>query len=347
MPQLANQTFEYRGKGQRFVVPVSGEYLLELWGAQGGYAVGHPNHRTPQNKPISQAKGGLGGYTKGKIKLKAAQVLYVFVGGQGNPYVGSSTLRITGGFNGGGSSDGCNTDGGGGGGGGATHISTENSILQSCSPPSVLIVSGGGGGAWGCKGISYSNARGLSEGGNGGDLTGGTAGYGGTMGYTTEPNYADYYNQKYSDKRSGAYNFATGGTQTSGGYQGCYQCTLNYAKTSSPSGFGKGADSGNAASHSGGGGGGGYYGGGAGTSGNNPCGTGGGGGSSYVSSSIYENLMLQGVNEGNGKVVISPVFIDFTDYYNNFNEYKTCVNCPNIMSAKNYILILLYLAMSE
>lgn len=340
MPQLTNQTFGYTGEGQTYVVPISGEYLLELWGAQGGYADGHPNHRTPQNQPISQAKGGLGGYTKGKIKLKAAQVLYVFVGDQGNPYVGSSTQRITGGFNGGGSSDGCTTDGGGGGGGGATHISTQNSILQSCSPPNVLIVSGGGGGAWACKGHAWTELRGMSEGGNGGDLTGGTAGYGGTMGYTSNPSNSNMYNQGETSKEYGAFNFATGGAQTSGGYQGCYQCSLVYAKTSSPSGFGKGADSGSAGSHSGGGGGGGYYGGGAGTSSNNARGTGGGGGSSYVSSSISEHFMLQGVNEGNGKVVISPVLI-------NYNEYNTCVNCPNIMSAKNYILILVYLAMSE
>lgn len=337
MPGLSNQTFEYIGMGQSYTVPISGEYLLEVWGAQGGYAVGKPNaNRTPENQPISQARGGLGGYTKGKIRLEANQVLYVFVGGQGNNYIGSTTSPITGGFNGGGSSMGCNTEGGGGGGGGATHISTQNSVLESCSLSKVLIVSGGGGGAWGCYAYSWSYTRGLSEGGQGGGKEGGRAGYGGSMGYTTDYTKSNIYNNGKSE--SAAYNYATGGTQTEGGTQGCASGSNSDYKTASPAKFGKGADSAKAGSHSGGGGGSGLYGGGAGASGTNDLGTGGGGGSSYISVSMYDTEILQGVREGHGKAVISPISIAL-------KEYETLVNCHNYYSFRMNNFLLVFISM--
>lgn len=333
-----SQTFTYKGTGQVYTVPKSGEYLLEVWGAQGGNAAGHPNHRTAQNQPISLAAGGLGGYTRGKIKLEMQQKLYVFVGGQGNQYTGSSSIsKITGGFNGGGSSNGCNAYGGGAGGGGATHISTVNDVLQKLSKSDVLIVSGGGGGASGCLFSAWDTYRGLSEGGQGGGLIGGRAGYDGSMGYTGLASNTNIYNQ--GDSNSQAFNYATGGTQTSGGVQGCAKGSNSYLKTDIPADFGKGADSGNAQGNSGGGGGSGFYGGGAGASGNNPWGTGGGGGSSYVASSMYDTLLNQGVNIGHGKAVISPLF-------NIIQECKTFGNCQIYLSLRLFYLSLVFITTS-
>lgn len=332
-----SQTFTYKGTGQDYTVPKSGEYLLEVWGAQGGNAAGHSGHRTAQNQPISQASGGLGGYTKGRIKLERNQKLYVFVGGQGNHYTGSSTTKITGGFNGGGSSNGCSKFGCGAGGGGATHISTVNDVLHKLSKSDVLIVSGGGGGAWGIVNTIYSTYRGLSEGGQGGGLIGGRAGYDGSMGYTSVASNANIYNQ--GDSNSMAYNYATGGTQTSGGVQGCALGSNSYLKTDTPADFGKGADSGKAADNSGGGGGGGFYGGGAGASGNEPWGTAGGGGSSYVASSIYDTLLNQGVNKGDGKAVIFFLF-------NMIVECKTFGNCQIYLSLRLFYLSLVFITTS-
>lgn len=324
--------------GQSYTVPVTGYYLLETWGAQGGYALTNSkDNRTPDNKPITKAIGGLGGYTSGKIKLKEGQVLYVFVGDQGQNYEGKSTTQINGGFNGGGSSMGCNTNGGGSGGGGATHISTKNSPLQSCTLPDVLIVSGGGGGAWACYYGTWNDKRGLSEGGLGGGLEGGRAGYGGTMGYSATASRSNIYNQGTSD--SAAYNFATGGTQLSGGVQSCAGGSNSCFYTSSPATFGKGADSGNAAQHSGGGGGSGLYGGGAGASGENACGTGGGGGSSYTSASMLEPIMQQGVREGNGKVVISMTTVKV-------QACQTFVNCQIYLAMRLNNLLLVITSMS-
>ena len=63
-------TFEYRGAIVSFVVPVTGQYTLETWGAAGGKS-GHG------------ARGGYGGYAKGTIQLTTGQTIYIVVGGQG------------------------------------------------------------------------------------------------------------------------------------------------------------------------------------------------------------------------------------------------------------------------
>lgn len=63
-------TFNYMGMIETFVVPVTGTYTLEVWGAQGGKS-GHGQ------------RGGYGGYAKGNITLTAGETLYVVVGGEG------------------------------------------------------------------------------------------------------------------------------------------------------------------------------------------------------------------------------------------------------------------------
>lgn len=101
--QQGSTSFGHTGGVQEFTAPTDGTYVIETWGAQGGGS--------------SSYSGGLGGYAKGSITLKAGQKLYVFVGGAGSKY--------SGGYNGGG---GANTYYGGGG---ATFVSTENKGLSS------------------------------------------------------------------------------------------------------------------------------------------------------------------------------------------------------------------------
>ena len=238
--------FTYEGKEHKFDVPLTGNYLLEVWGAQGGNAGGG-------------YLGGYGAYSTGVAELNQSQKLYVYVGGQGAV---SATGTATGGYNGGGSGFG-STDCCSGcgyryaaGGGGATHIATVSGILSSLSSykdtggtnlsNEILIVAGGGGGSY------YDNDESAHTGGAGG----GISGRNGIFGFTT-----------YSYKV-----MATSGTQTSGGTAG-----YTYASVSGNGSFGKGQDIGRKCQESSGGGGG-YYGGGGGAWAS------GAGGSGYINS---------------------------------------------------------------
>ena len=131
--------FDYTGSEQTFVVPVSGTYRLETWGAEGGTFE-------------DEYHGGYGGYSAGLIKLEKKQNINIVVGGKGKS--GTATISKNygdGGFNGGGSRSGYGSNGklGSSGGGGATHIATKSGLLSSLENDknSILIVSGGGGGA--------------------------------------------------------------------------------------------------------------------------------------------------------------------------------------------------------
>lgn len=134
------EVFTFETSRNEFSVPYTGEYQLEVWGAQGGGA----------NNSI----GGFGGYSSGRIKLNANQKLFIYVGGQGQRYAG--------GYNGGGTGAAC-----GGqwayGGGGATHIALVDGLLNSLesNKDKILIVAAGGG----ANGGSSSNATGGSGGG--------------------------------------------------------------------------------------------------------------------------------------------------------------------------------------
>lgn len=82
--------FEYTGEVQQLTLP-KGKYILECWGAQGGYR-------------SDAEKGGKGGYSIGTLTLDKATDIFVYVGGQ--------ATTTDGGFNGGGKR---NTYNGGGG----------------------------------------------------------------------------------------------------------------------------------------------------------------------------------------------------------------------------------------
>lgn len=120
--------FAYTGACETFVVPKSGIYKLETWGAQGG----NP----------SSGMNGYGGYATGKVTLYQDTTLYVCVGGQGKTGASIETDQIlAGGFNGGGNAWGF-SDGNNGSGGGATDIRIGANSLYAR-----VIVAGGGGGA--------------------------------------------------------------------------------------------------------------------------------------------------------------------------------------------------------
>lgn len=74
--------FNYTGDYQTFVVPKTGVYKLETWGAQGG-------HRGSNN-------GGKGGYTSGTIYLTRGDILYVYVGGNGTINKGYNVVLLFG-----------------------------------------------------------------------------------------------------------------------------------------------------------------------------------------------------------------------------------------------------------
>lgn len=186
--------FNFTGNQQSWTVPASGDYKLEVWGAQGSTRHGDG--------------GGKGGYSSSVVKLNSNSTIYVNVGGQN-------------GFNGGGAPS--NLAGGYGGGG--TDFRVEGNSLYHR-----LLVAGGGGGQFnGTPGVGggdsggsasfrgtqyggtqtaggYSSRNGQSgsfgQGGNayyGGGASGGGGGWYGGAGGSTD--YSAYYD---ADDDSGA-----------------------------------------------------------------------------------------------------------------------------------------------
>ncbi len=188
-----NFEYAYTGNVQTFTAPTSGEYTLEVWGAQGGYA----------NETYT---GGYGGYSTGTINLDKDETLYIYVGGTGES--NCNTTNCAGGYNGGGQggafSDNINYVAGGGC---ATHISKTNALLKDLSDKKgtysdstktydstdIIIVAGGGeAGYYHTNGADFS-----SNGGSGGGYLGND---GATVGNYNNP--------------------GGGGSQTAGGAKG-------------------------------------------------------------------------------------------------------------------------------
>ena len=265
-PQTVTTTvwnYEYSGTEQYFIVPKTGTYKLEVWGAQGGssYEENNDNYR-----------GGYGGYSKGNITLTKNSKLYITIGGAGNRcacWSDTDCCGENGGYNGGGKSrqySDYKTFYGSGG--GATHIAAVTGLLSSLTPNTaagvgdIIIVAGGGGGAslW-----QYTGSNGYnSVGGSAGGMIG-------SMGVASK-----------TDRN----NVCTGGSQTAAG-EG-YGINAAPAKTDSHyiqsygEGFGQGGYNGG---YLGPGSGGGYYGGGA--SEVYSC-----GGSGYIGSSRLSNKIM-------------------------------------------------------
>ena len=248
--------FDYVGREQEFIVPVSGDYKLETWGAQGGDA--------------KEYAGGYGGYSVGIIKANRIDNLYISVGGKGTDnnggdYPYNNKVNGIGGYNGGGASQN-NSDTSTsyiGAGGGATSIYNlliENGELKNYekNKDNILIVSGGGGGSnyWGAE--SSLSLGLLPEYGIGGS-GGGNLGNDGTMVVKAE----DIFHNEHQ--------VGKGGSQLQGGIYEAF--------------FGKGGVRNTVLGSSGGGAG--FYGGGGST---NNCG--GGGGSGYIGNSLLTNKAM-------------------------------------------------------
>ena len=123
-PYTSENTFEYSGEEESFVVPITGKYLVQLWGASGGGTT---------------IMSGKGGYTVAEYNLEAGDTLYINVGGEGT--IGTNGVAAIGGYNGGGKS-GTSTKNFAGSGGGASDVRLNTNNLSS----RILVAGGGGGG---------------------------------------------------------------------------------------------------------------------------------------------------------------------------------------------------------
>ncbi|MDD3392810.1 MAG: glycine rich domain-containing protein [Bacilli bacterium] len=198
-------SFSYNESYYAFIVPTTGLYKIELWGASGG--------------DFLQILGGKGSYTSGTIQLEKGTKLYIYVGG--NPGTGE-----TGGYNGGQSIyEGQGLYGRAGG--GATDIRLiSGSWDDETSLKSRIMVAAGGGGA------NYRNyadqlcGYGQGNGGAGGGLIG-------YDGISEEHTYSDC-----------TYGWAlgTGGMQTSGGQLVNYSISGTETDRITTGGFGMSLD---------------------------------------------------------------------------------------------------------
>ncbi len=211
--------FAYTGDVQEYIVPYTGLYKLEVWGAQGGVA-----------------SGGKGGYSVGYKDFKKGTVLYVVCGGEGvgleTSYVYETTQYYTGGYNGGGQgwNYGHRSDGGvngwGASGGGATHIALVSGTIAEIGKDTFdtkgLIVAGGGGGCGGTNGWNNdgSDAYAKLGGGNGGGLNGANGGgsaYSRGSGATQTSGHAFGSGMPYRSGGGGGYYGGKGGSAAGAG----------------------------------------------------------------------------------------------------------------------------------
>lgn len=228
-------TFGYKGEPEKISL-IGGKYKLEVWGAKGG------DMTDTRDSSRKLAKGGLGGYSRGSLKLKDSETVYVYVGGEGKSASSEEGATTSGGFpDGGGTKTGhyskeYTSAPGTGGGSTSIRVGGETDFSR-------VIVAGGGGGASGH--YIYSD-----HGGFGGGLCGGSC----------------MQNLDIQIGRGpGTQTGSTGGP--------------GFGSDGRPGEFGRGA-AGNYGKESGGGGGGGWYGGGGGGSGkigDSGCSSGGGG----------------------------------------------------------------------
>lgn len=177
---FTEQEFAYSGETKEFIVPKTGNYKLEVWGAQGGDG--------KSNADGTSDLGGKGGYSVGTVFLEANTKMFVNVGGKGE--------TIKGGFNGGG--NGGATDNNRAAGGGATDIRIGDNTLYHR-----VIVAGGGGGM--LSGFDRPV-------GAGGGTTGGNGGINWHYGYGA----SQIAGGSYSSSTAKAGSFGYGGSEPNG-----------------------------------------------------------------------------------------------------------------------------------
>lgn len=275
---IATIRYDYTGNVQYFIAPADGEYTLNVAGAQGG--------------DLKSGKGGYGGESTGKVKLKKGDTLRIYVGNKPTAYNSS--------FNG--SSGWAAHDIIGGScaaGGGATDIRKNGDSLEDR-----IIVAGAGGGAteygWdpnnvavdgGTGGENPSNVKYICQFGSHVKEIGTTNTKGATQSknynYTTPEKYRSYYKIHESDIAGvEKYSHIYIGNENSGSGWGFI--SINYNAKDYNLGYNNG--------------GGGYYGGG--FMHGNCIMPGGLGGSSYIGG-VTDGAMTTGTNSGNGYATIS------------------------------------------
>ena len=150
---LEQKDYDYTGGFEEFIVPYTGNYKIELWGAKGGN---------------NNDNFGNGGYTSGIVNLTQGDILYFYVGSKGGSTRASTSEHIDGGYNGGGDTEGQSCCGRTyGTGGGATDVryfetvpSQSDMLVNSpLGLKSRIMVAAGGGG--GFNGSGGGNAGGL------------------------------------------------------------------------------------------------------------------------------------------------------------------------------------------
>lgn len=252
---------------QRFVVPLTATYNIEVYGAQGA---------------TNDSNYGRGAILKSSIALNAGDVLWILVGQQGlyNGTCGAYNQA---------------------GGGGGTFV-TKGATMGTSTP--ILIAGGGGGACWYAhyagfydSAFYYAHATTSTSANSGQYFTGGACGVGGSGGSAggidPDPSYPTQFDASAGWLSSGTSSktFYAGGLGTLSDPVGA------------DGGFGGGGSSFVWVSEGKAGGGGGYSGGGSGCHNNGDVGSGGGGGS-FSTGSLYFTGSASSGNVGAGKVVI-------------------------------------------
>lgn len=133
--------FAYTGDEQQFVVPKTGRYKIELWGAS---SAGIPDGCGWSGCGNGNVRISKGAYTSGTIQLTKDDILYVYVGAQGQS---GKNINGNASYNGGGAVTDCYGDGNNFSGGGATDIRLVNGNWNNSeSLASRIMVAAGGGG---------------------------------------------------------------------------------------------------------------------------------------------------------------------------------------------------------
>ena len=161
---MATVNFYCTNAVQTLVVPFTGQYKIETWGADGGVV-------------STSANSSKGGYSSGIVNLTVGETLYIYVGCQGEALTTPNYINL-GGFNGGGAaknSSGTGTTVTRTGGGGATDIR----ILVDSLYNRIIVAGGGGGNSAHAVNQTAGNGGGFS-GTNGNFGNGGTQSAGGS-----------------------------------------------------------------------------------------------------------------------------------------------------------------------
>ncbi len=193
------QVFAYTGNFQTYVIPASGTYNIQLWGAQGG--------RGRTNWTLNH-HGAKGAYASGESHFNQGDVLYFYVGGVGGQSGAAGRCTgAAGGFNGGGrggNDSNCDSQPEpGAGGGGATDVRLVSGTWNNFeSLKSRIMIAAGGAGA------TYCAAP-----GHGGTLEGLLGNHANSRGGTQTTGYAFGYGGV-------GYAYTSGGGGGGGGYYG-------------------------------------------------------------------------------------------------------------------------------